>query len=77
MNNPLMQSISGAETSFTTNISHIAQLLRYGNPQQIAQTLMQKNPQFKAFLEANRNKTPQQFAQEHGINLEEIMRNLK
>lgn len=79
MNNPLMQSMGGASSGAPGSLAqlkNIVGMLRSGNPQQIAQNLMQQNPQFKAFVEANQGKSPQQVAQEHGIDLGEIMKQL-
>lgn len=79
MSNPLMQSMGGAPSGELGNLAqlrNIVGLLRSGNPQQIAQSLMQQNPQFKAFVEANLGKSPQQVAQEHGFDLGEIMKQL-
>lgn len=49
-----------------------------GNPQGTLQQLMRNNPQmyqqFQQFLNDNQGKTPQQVAQEHGINFNDIMR---
>lgn len=54
------------------NLASIAQMLKSGNPEQIAMNLMQKNPQFKAFVDANRGKSPEQVARENGIDLSQL-----
>lgn len=69
--NPLMMAMQGA-SSPTGNVMNVLQMLKSGNPEQIAQNLMQQNPQFKAFMEANRGKTPEQVAREHGIDLSQL-----
>lgn len=78
--NPLMQSISGGfpggSQSNLAQIKNIVGMLRSGNPEQIAQNLMQSNPQFKSFLEANKGKTPEQVAREHGMDLGQIMKKM-
>lgn len=72
--NPLIQSIGGVPTNPSApNLGDVVRMLRSGNPQQMAANLMQNNPQFRAFVESNRGKTPEQVAQEHGVNLNEIM----
>ena len=79
MSNPLMQMMGGAPTGSTGgmgNLSNIIRMLKSGNPEQIAQNLMQSNPQFRAFVEANRGKTPQQVAQEHGVDLGQLMKQM-
>lgn len=49
-----------------------------GNPQSMLQGLMRSNPQmyqqFQQFLSANQGKTPQQVAQENGIDFNDIAR---
>lgn len=79
MSNPLMQMMGGApaaQTSGMGNLGSLMQMLRSGNPEQIAQNLMQSNPQFKAFMEANKGKTPEQVAREHGMDLGQIMKKM-
>lgn len=58
-------------------IANILQMLKSGDPNQIAARLMQSNPQFKQFVEANKGKTPEQVASEHGVNLSQIMGGFK
>jgi hypothetical protein len=38
-----------------------------GDPQTMYQSLMQSNPQFAEFVRSNQGKTPEQIAQENGI----------
>lgn len=65
--NPLTQTING-----NNNIMNIVKMLQGGNPEKIAMNLMQQNPQFKQFINANKGKTPEQVAQEHGIDLQQF-----
>ena len=53
-NNPIMQFM---------------QTLKNGNDEQIFNGLMQNNPQFRAFMEQNKGKTPEQVAKENGVDL--------
>lgn len=77
MINPLMRVMGGAPTSNGMGrLMSIAHMVKNGNPEQIAQNLMQQNPQFRHFVEANRGKSPEQVAQEHGFNLSAIMKQL-
>lgn len=46
------------------------------NPQAAFNSMVQNNPQFKAFVESNKGKTPEQVAKEHGIDLASIMKQL-
>lgn len=44
-------------------------MLKGQNPQQVAQLMAQRNPQFAAFLQQNQGKSPEQIAQENGIDM--------
>lgn len=57
-------------------IAGLMRMLRGKNPQQIAMNMMQQNPQFRQFVEANKGKTPEQVAREHGIDLAQIMKQM-
>ena len=72
--NPLMMDMQGANNPMNKmgQFSNLMKMLRSGNPEQIAQQMMQNNPQFRQFVEANRGKTPEQVAREHGIDLNQI-----
>ena len=74
--NPLFMAMNnkGGKINQTANILN---MLKSGNPAQIAQQMIQNNPQFRQFVEANKGKTPEQVAQENGINLDEIRRLMK
>lgn len=67
--NPLMMAMQNAKNP-TGNMMGVLQLLKSGNPEQIARQMMQNNPQFRQFIEANRGKTPEQVARENGIDLD-------
>lgn len=78
MSNPLMQamgapSVNAGGANAMASLAHIMQMLRSGNPEQIAKSLMQQNPQFRAFVEANKGKSPEQVAREHGVDLSSLM----
>lgn len=73
MSNPLMQMMGGAPAGGSGGLGSLMQMLRTGNPEQIARQMMQSNPQFKAFIEANQGKTPEQVAREHGLDLGQLM----
>jgi hypothetical protein len=40
-----------------------------GNPDAFMQRMMQTNPQFAEFVNANRNKTPEQIAADYGLDI--------
>lgn len=54
------------------NLAGIIQMLKSGNPEQIAMNLMQRNPQFRQFVETNKGKSPEQVAKEHGVDLSQF-----
>lgn len=62
--NPLMMAMNGWRQNQAMNI---LQALKRGNPQQMFQSMMQSNPQFRQFMEQNKGKTPEQVAKENGI----------
>ena len=72
--NPLMMAMQGANNPINKmrQVANLMKMLRSGNPEQIAQQMMQSNPQFRQFMEANKGKTPEQVAQEHGIDLNQF-----
>ena len=70
--NPLMQAMNGSNKKMTQAMQ-VIKMLRSGNPEMMAQQMMQSNPQFRQFIEANKGKTPQQVAQENGVDLNQFM----
>lgn len=68
--NPLLNAMNGNRDN--NGLAQILSMLKSGNPEQIAQNLMQKNPQFKAFMEVNKGKSPEQVARENGIDFSQI-----
>lgn len=72
--NPLTSMMNNSRQN---PIANILQMLKTGDPNQIAARLMQSNPQFKQFVEANKGKTPEQVASEHGVDLSQIMGGFK
>lgn len=72
--NPLMMAMQGANNPANKmgQVANVLKMLRSGNPEQIAQQMMQNNPQFRQFVEQNKGKTPEQVAREHGIDLSQF-----
>lgn len=72
--NPLMMAMQGANNPANKmgQVANLVKMLRSGNPEQIAQQMMQSNPQFRQFVEQNKGKTPEQVAREHGFDLNQI-----
>ena len=72
--NPLMEAMRMTQNnSKIGNLTNIVSMLKGGNPEQIAMALMQRNPQFKAFIEQNKGKSPQEVAKEQGIDINQII----
>ena len=69
--NPLFQAMSGGNNKMAQAMQ-VIKMLRSGNPEQIARQMMQNNPQFRQFVEANKGKTPEQVAQEYGVDLNQF-----
>lgn len=69
--NPLMMAMQGSNNKMAQAMQAM-KVLRSGNPEQIAQQMMQNNPQFRQFVEQNKGKTPEQVAKEHGIDLSQF-----
>ena len=65
--NPIIQAISGrSNNGILDKINGINQMIN-GNPEAVYQQMMQSNPQFRQFVESNQGKSPEQIAQENGI----------
>lgn len=73
--NPLMQQVH--PNNGMTPLGNIFRMLKSGNPERIAMGLMQRNPQFKAFMDANRGKSPEQVAKQYGVDLNAMIGQLK
>ena len=72
--NPLMTAMQKFNnvSQNMNQLKNVFQMLRTGNPDQIAMQMMQNNPQFRKFVESNKGKTPEQIAKEYGIDLNQI-----
>lgn len=47
-------------------------MMRHANPEQVMRTMIRDNPQFAEFINANKGKSPEQIAGEHGIDINAI-----
>ena len=75
--NPLFQAMNGGNRGKMQQIAGVMQMLKSGNPELIAQQMMQSNPQFRQFMERNKGKSPEQVAKENGIDLGSFVSQLK
>ena len=51
-------------------LKQMVNMIRGQDPQQVAMLMAQRNPQFAAFLQQNKGKTPEQIASENGIDMD-------
>lgn len=78
--NPMLEMLGGASRPSTMpgnnpmammgQLKQMMGMLRGQDPQQVARNLMQRNPQFAAFVQQNQGKTVEQIAGEYGIDLD-------
>ena len=84
--NPMLDVLGAASGSSSPQNNPMAMMgqlrqmvgmLKGQNPQQVAQMMAQRNPQFAAFLQQNQGKSPEQIAADYGIDMNfvrELMR---
>lgn len=68
--NPILSALN--QPNSRNLLSQINVLLSGKNPDAVFSDLMQNNPQFRSFVEQNKDKTPEQIAKENGLNIEQI-----
>ena len=67
--NPLMASMGPMNNmrQMMQMVNGIKQMMNGQNPDTVMKLFAQKNPQFDQFLRDNQGKTPQQIAQDYGL----------
>ena len=67
--NPLMASIGPMNNmrQMMQMVNGIKQMINGQNPDTVMKLFAQKNPQFAQFLRDNQGKSPQQIAQDYGL----------
>ena len=67
--NPLMASIGPMNNmrQMMQMVNGIKQMMNGQNPDTVMKMFAQKNPQFAQFLRDNQGKSPQQIAQDYGL----------
>lgn len=73
--NPILQQLSKGNAALQSLMNLKA--MAGGNPQAAFNLLMQQNPQFKQFLQANQGKSPEEIARAYGIDINQINNLLK
>lgn len=63
--------LNGGGNSLFNRINAVKNLIG-GNPQGVYENLLQTNPQFAEFVQKNQGKSPEQIAQENGIDFNTI-----
>lgn len=79
MSNPILQMMknNGAASNPFQMFSTLKQIMSGRSPESVMQGMMQSNPQFASFVNANKNKSPEQICREYGLNWEDIKGLLK
>ena len=67
--NPLMASMGAMNNmrQMMQMVNGIKQMMNGQNPDTVMKLFSQKNPQFAQFLRDNQGKSPQQIAQDYGL----------
>lgn len=60
--------LNNSSGNLLSQIAQIKKMMDGQNADEIYDDMMKNNPQFRAFVEANRGKSIEQIAQENGIN---------
>ena len=84
--NPMLDVLGGASRqampqnnpmAMMGQLKQMVGMLRGQDPNQVALQMAQRNPQFAAFLQQNRGKSPEQIAADYGVDMNlvrELMR---
>ncbi len=51
---------------------NIINILKNGNPNAIYNQMLNNDPQFRSFVDQNKGKTPEQIAEDYGIDINQI-----
>lgn len=66
MINPILKALM-PQNNMLGRLAEIKQAVSGQNPEVLFGQMMQSNPAFASFVEANKGKSPEQIAQENGI----------
>ena len=77
--NPLMASMGPMNNmrQMMQMVNGIKQIMNGQNPDTVMKLFAQKNPQFTQFLRDNQGKSPQQIAQDYGLDWNMVQNFLK
>ena len=79
MLNPILQMMknNGAANNPIQVLSTLKRMMSGRSPESVMQGMLQSNPQFASFVNANKDKSPEQICRENGLNWDEIKDFLK
>ena len=79
MANPILQMLGSMHqgNSLVGKVAEVRRMLNGQGPEVLFNRMMQNNPAFAQFVQENRGKSPEQLAQEYGIDLRQIMQAFK
>ncbi|MCQ2463970.1 MAG: hypothetical protein MJ095_00145 [Oscillospiraceae bacterium] len=67
--NPILSMLQNSDSgNLLSQIVQIKNMLSGKNPDDLYNQMMENNPQFRQFIEANKGKSVEQIAKENGIN---------
>lgn len=73
--NPILQALN--MTRPNNNMIGLLSALKGGNPEMMFRQMMNSNPQFRQFVEQNKDKSPEQIAQEYGVDINLLQQFIK
>lgn len=79
MANPILQMLGSMRqgNSLAGRVAEVRRMLNGQGPEVLFNRMMQNNPEFAQFVQENKGKSPEQLAQEYGIDLRQIMQAFK
>lgn len=79
MANPILQMLGSMRqgNSLVGRVAEVRRMLNGQGPEVLFNRMMQNNPAFAQFVQENKGKSPEQLAQEYGIDLRQIMQAFK
>lgn len=77
--NPLFNAMTSSmpQNNMLANLANIKNMLQGRNPGEMMQMMLRQNPKFAQFVNENKGKTPDQIAQNYGIDLNQIKNFMK
>ena len=70
MRNPILQLLSATNKQNQNNmINRLRDIMSTGNPTAIFNNMMNTNPQFRDFVEKNKNKSIEEIAMEYDLDM--------